>query len=90
MKEPFDEKWKTNCTERIKQSSVVFVMLGPETYKREAVLWEINKAYETGKPVVGIRIYKDANHRIPQPMAERNAKIINWKIDEISKELEDN
>ena len=52
VKEPFDEKWKTQCTERIKQSSVLVVMIGPDTYSREAVLWEINKAYELGKPVI--------------------------------------
>ena len=88
VKEPFDEKWKTQCTERIRQSSVIIVAIGSETYSREAVLWEINKAYELGKPVIGMRIYKDENHRIPELMRQNNAKIITWNMEEIQKELD--
>jgi hypothetical protein len=83
VKEPFDEKWKTQCTERINQSSELIVMIGPETYSREAVLWEINKAYELGKPVLGVRIYREEHHRIPKPLREHGAEIINWDIDKI-------
>jgi len=88
VKEPFDEKWKTQCTERIRQSSVVVVMIGPETYRREAVLWEINKAYELGKPVIGVRIYKDKNHKIPEPMVEHGTQIIEWSAERIQRELD--
>src|SRR3989344_6637177 len=28
VKEPFDNKWKTRCEERIKQSSITIVMIG--------------------------------------------------------------
>jgi hypothetical protein len=88
VKEPFDEKWKTQCTERIKQSSVVIVMIGKETYQREAVLWEIAKAYELGKKVIGVRIHKDQNHIIPAPMRKNGAKIVNWKMDEIQRAID--
>ena len=83
VKEPFDEKWKTQCTERIRNSSVIIVMIGEETHTRQAVLWEINKAYELGKPVVGVRIYSNADHNIPEQMVQNNAKIVNWKMSEI-------
>lgn len=88
VKEPFDEKWKTQCTERIRQSSVVVVAIGKETYSREAVLWEINKAHELGKPVIGMRIYKDENHKIPQPMTEHRDKVVNWNLDVLQTELD--
>lgn len=88
IKEPFDEKWKTQATERIKQSSVFVCMIGPETYKREAVVWEINKAYELGKKVIGVRIYSNQNHRIPKPLTDNNAKIMNWNLKDIAAELE--
>lgn len=88
VKEPFDNKWKTRCTERIKRSSVFICMIGPETYKREAVLWEINKAYELGKKVIGIRIYRDKSHKIPKPLVENNAKITYWNLEDIANELE--
>jgi hypothetical protein len=88
VKEPFDEKWKTQCTERIKQSTVVIVMIGPETHSREAVLWEINKAYELGKPVMAVRIYRDENHRVPKPLVEHGAKISNWDTEKVQRWIE--
>lgn len=88
VKKPFDNKWKTRCEERIEQTSITIVMIGPETYKRPAVLWEINKSYELGKKVVGVRIRKDKNDPIPGPLLRHNAKIINWNMEEIQHELD--
>ncbi|WP_410507221.1 TIR domain-containing protein [Methanosarcina hadiensis] len=88
VKEPFDEKWKTRCIERIKQSSVVVVAIGEETHKREAVLWEIRKAHELGKPVIGMRIRSDKNHKIPQLMLDHGDKVLPWKLDALQAELE--
>jgi hypothetical protein len=88
VKEPFDEKWKTQCAERIAQSSVVVCMIGPETYKREAVLWEVNKAYELGKKVIGIRISRDRNDPIPEPLLQNHAKIIYWNLEDIQHEID--
>jgi len=87
VKEPFDNKWKTRCAERIKQSSIFVCMIGPETHKREAVLWEINKAHELGKKVIGVRIYRDKNHKIPEPLVRNNAKITYWNLADIASEL---
>ena len=88
VKEPFDDKWKTRCTERIKQSSVVVVAIGEDTHKREAVLWEIRKAHELGKPVIGMRIHSDKNHKIPQPMLAHGDKVLPWKLDALQAELD--
>lgn len=88
VKEPFDEKWKTQCTERLKQSSVLVCAIGEDTHSREAVLWEINKAYELGKPVFGVRLQSDKNHKIPKPLLDRGAKIIPWRLDSIQAELD--
>ena len=87
VKEPFDEKWKTQAAERIKKSSVVVVMVGPETHNREAVNWEINKAYEMGKKVVCVRIYRQENHEIPQPCKEHNAKVLSWDLKKLDAEI---
>jgi len=88
VKEPFDEKWKQQCTERIKQVSVVVVAIGPETYQRRAVLWEIEKAHELGKPVIGMRIYSDKNHRTPQPMLDHGDKVVPWDLDALQREID--
>jgi len=87
VKKPFDNKWKARCEKRIRQASVTIVMIGKESYKRPAVLWEINKSYELGKKVIGVRIRKDRNDPIPGPLLRNKAKIVNWNIKEIQKEL---
>lgn len=88
VKEPFDEKWKTNCTDRINKSSILVVAIGKETYDREAVLWEINKAYELGKPVFGMKIHSDQSNRIPQPLSDHDADILDWNLDALQAKLD--
>lgn len=88
VKEPFDEKWKTQCEERIKQSSVFVVAIGKDTHSRPAVLWEIETAYKLGKKVIGVRIYRDKNHKIPEPMIRNKTKIINWDIKDLQREID--
>jgi len=88
VKKPFNSRWKARCEERIRQSSITVVMIGPETYKRPAVLWEINKSYQLGKQVVGVRISKNRNDPIPGPLLRHKAKIISWNMEEIQNELD--
>jgi DNA-directed RNA polymerase subunit L len=88
VKEPFDEKWKTQCTERIRQSTIVVVAIGENTHQREAVDWEIRKAHELGKPVIGMRISSDKNHKIPKAMVEHGDRVVPWKLETIQSELD--
>lgn len=88
VNEPFDDKWKTQCKERINKCSVLICLIGEKTYQREAVNWEINTAYNLGKKVFGVRIHRDRNHIIPTPLRNNNARIILWNISDIVKELE--
>lgn len=89
VKEPFDEKWKTNCRERISKTSALICMIGEKTAQREAVIWEIEEAYRQGKKVIGVRIHRDKHHPIPRPLLEHNAPIVEWNLAKISKLLED-
>ena len=88
VNEPFDEKWKTQCKERIKQTSVTICLIGENTYQRDAVDWELNISYDLGHNVFGVRIYKDKNHVIPKPIRDNNSKVIKWNISDIVKKLE--
>jgi hypothetical protein len=85
VKEPWDTpQWRAHCADRIAQTSTLIVMIGPGTYQRPAVLWEIEEAYRQGKRVIGVRIYKDAQHPIPAPMVSKRAKIVRWNVQEIN------
>ena len=87
MKEPFDEKWKTNCKQRIAQTSVVVVMIGEKTAQRDAVNWEIEEAYRQGKKVVGVRINRDKKHSIPKVLEDNKAPILEWNLKDINREI---
>lgn len=89
VKEPFDEAWKTQCRERIAQTSATIVMIGEDTASRPAVDWEIEESYRQGKKVIGVRVYRDRNDQIPKPLAEHRARTINWDIDQIRRFLDD-
>jgi len=87
VKEPFDEKWKTNCKDRIAQTSATICMIGPNTASREAVIWELEESYRQGKLVIGVRIYRDRNDPVPQPLLDNKAPIVNWNIEDINRYL---
>lgn len=88
VKEPFDEKWRSNARERIRQTSATIVMIGSETATRPAVNFEIEESYRQGKKVIGVRIYKNENHPIPDAMKKNKAPVINWVLADIQKELD--
>ena len=88
VKEPFDERWKTQCKERIAQTSALVCMIGSETANRKAVDWEIREAHRQGKKVIGVRVQRNANHPIPQALIDTDAEIVDWNLARISKKLE--
>lgn len=88
VKEAYEEKWKTNCKPRIERSDIELVFIGENTHSREAVIWEIEQAYKMGKKVIGVRIYRDKNYKIPQPLIDHHAKIINWDLKDIQREID--
>ena len=66
VKDPFDHAWKSQAKDLIDKTSVMVVMIGPDTASREAVNWEIREAHKQGKKVIGVRIHKDKSHPIPE------------------------
>jgi hypothetical protein len=88
VKEPFDEKWKTNCKERIAQTSAVIVFVGRDTAKSKPVNWEIDEAYRQDKKVIAVRIHKDEDNPLPESLVRHKTRVINWDNSEISKYLD--
>src|SRR6266852_627593 len=52
-KEPWDEKWKTNCRIRVKGCDGVIALVSKNTAKADGELWEIRCAKEEKVPVRG-------------------------------------
>jgi hypothetical protein len=88
IKEPFDNAWKTNCKLKMELCSATIVMIGPDTADRDAVNWEIDQALKLGHKVIGVKIYRDADHPVPKALKDNDCKILYWNVAQISKELD--
>jgi hypothetical protein len=54
VKEPWDEKWKTQCRTRIKGCDGVIALVSKNTKNAAGQLWEVKAAKEEKVPVRGI------------------------------------
>ena len=81
VKEPWDEKWKTQCRSRIKGCDGVIALLSGNTANATGQLWEMKTANEEGVPMIGL--YVDKNKKPTIPEALRGKKIIEWTWPEI-------
>jgi len=82
VKEPWDEKWKTNCRSKIKGCDGVIVLLSSNTAKADGAKWEMKCAIEEKVPILGIYIDKNSKPAIPSEMAGK--KVIEWTWDGIA------
>ena len=82
VKEPWDEKWKTQCRSRIKSCDGVVAMLSSNTATADGELWEMKCANEEGIPMIGV--YVDKNKKPPIPDALKGKKVIEWTWDGIA------
>lgn len=78
----FDTKWKTQCRERIKQTSIVIQLVGRLTFKALGAIWEVQCAKEEGIPVFGIWIDKNNKGTIPSSL--KGSQVIEWTWDGIA------
>jgi hypothetical protein len=76
VKEPWDEKWKTQCRSRIKGCDGVIALLSTNTANADGQLWEMKTANEEGVPMIGV--YIDKNNKPSIPEALRGKKVIEW------------
>ena len=70
-------------------SSALICPIGEHTAERPAVDWEIEEAYRQNKKVIGMRIYRERNDPIPEPLQRHGAKVINWDLAELRKFLDE-
>ncbi len=69
--------------EKIRSSSVLICLVGPDTHKSTWVDWEIRTAEELGKKVIGVRLRGDARDPLPAALNSVGAKTCGWDIDSI-------
>lgn len=77
VKEPWDEKWKTNCRTRIKGCNGVIGIITSNTPKADGQLWELKCAYEEDIPV--LLIYgNDGRPALPAPISGKRVNLWTW------------
>lgn len=83
VKEPWDEKWKTNCRTRIKGCDGVIALVSKNTAKATGALWEVRCAKEEKVPVRGIYCTTD-NRPATIPAEFSGVKVVDWTWDNIA------
>ncbi len=82
VKEPWDEKWKTNCRTKIKGCDGMIAMVSKNTAKATGALWEIACAKEEGVPVRGFYV-SDTDRPTTLPSELSGVRVVNWTWDNI-------
>jgi len=78
VKEPFDEKWKTNVRSKIKGCDGFIALLSKNTWYAEGARWEMSCAKEEGIPRIGLHIHKDDKGAIPPELSIYLVKEWSW------------
>ena len=80
---------------RMDKSSVIIVLIGPGTYTRKWVNWELEYAAKNNKRIVGVYCFGNTNARLPSKLRElydssyTYLKIVNWNSDSIVRAIRD-
>jgi hypothetical protein len=86
VKQPWDERWKTNCRTKIKGCDGVIALVSKNTAKADGQLWEIKCAKEEGVRVRGI--YTTTDNRPATLPKELEGVSVNWTWDNIKNFLD--
>lgn len=70
---------------RMKMSwaTTVVVLIGRETHTRPWVDWEINKAHELGKRIVGVYERGGTENDLPEPFKKYGDALVAWNSDSV-------
>jgi hypothetical protein len=78
VKDPWDEKWKSNCRSKIKGCDGVIGIITNNTVDADGQLWELNCAIEEGVPVMLMYGNDDRPSNLPEPVKGRRINIWTW------------
>lgn len=78
-----EHNWETKANLAIRRSEIVIVMVGPQTYRAQGVLKEVNMARSAGRKIVQVIGYKNGNYK-PVPNAGR---LYSWNWDNLRRLL---
>jgi hypothetical protein len=83
-----DETIKRLLRMKMSWASTVVVLIGKETHKRPWVDWEIRKANELGKRIVGVYTRGGTEADVPPALNDYESARVNWNSDSIIDAIE--
>lgn len=93
VKVPYDSEnadyIKQQIRDKISNVSVTLCLIGRSTHNSDWVNWEISASSVKEKGLVGMRLNSDSNDIIPSTLRNEDAKIVDWKINEVVSAIED-
>jgi len=75
---------------KISWASTVVVLIGKDTHTRKWVNWEIDKANEQGKRIVGVYIRGGTEANIPPSLEKYGSAIVKWNTESIFNAIDGN
>ena len=82
VKEPYNSERaayiKEKISERIARSSVCVVYLSDATAQSQWVAWEVSRAAELGKRIVGVHPLGAKPRALPPWVAQHQVQVVNW------------
>ncbi len=75
---------------KISWAGTVVVLIGKDTHSRPWVNWEIDKANEQGKRIVGVFVRGGTEADIPPSLEKYGSAIVNWNTDSIMGAIDGN
>ncbi|NVO11901.1 MAG: hypothetical protein HXX16_18230 [Bacteroidales bacterium] len=86
VKQPWDEKWKTNCRTRIKGCDGLIALISKNTKNASGELWEIDCAKDENIPMMGI--YIDGASLSDKPANMNGIPCKEWNRENVSSFIE--
>ena len=87
LNEPFDEKWKTQCRERIKGCDGMIAFVSKNTAKASGAIWEVKASKEEAVPVIAMYTTTDSRPS-SLPTEYNGVKKVDWTWDNIKSFLD--
>ena len=73
---------------KISWASTVVVLIGKDTHTRKWVNWEIDKANEKGKRIVGVFLRGGTEADIPKSFEDYGSALVNWSSESIIRAID--
>lgn len=73
---------------KVSWAGTVVVLIGKDTHSRPWVNWEINKANEQGKRIVGIYVRGGSEADVPPSLEKYGSAIVGWNAESIIKAID--